>query len=66
VAGGTTGTRLVVNVGTMNNGASVTVTLVVKVNAASGSTVTNSAVVSTNTYDPVNGDNTAVSSTKVK
>lgn len=66
VAGGTTGTRLVVNVGTMNNGASVTVTLVVKVNAASGSTVTNSAVVSANTYDPVNGNNTAVISTKIR
>jgi uncharacterized repeat protein (TIGR01451 family) len=66
VAGGTTGTRLVVDVGTLNSGASTTVMLVLRVNASPGSTVTNGAGVSANTFDPMINNNTDVISTKVR
>jgi uncharacterized repeat protein (TIGR01451 family)/uncharacterized delta-60 repeat protein len=65
VSGGTTGNKLVVNAGTLNSGDSVSITLVVKVNAASGSRINNSALASTSTFDSVTRNNTVTLSTKV-
>jgi uncharacterized repeat protein (TIGR01451 family) len=65
VSGGTTGNKLVVNAGTLNSGDSVSTTLVVKVNAASGSRINNSALASTSTFDSVTRNNTVTLSTKV-
>jgi uncharacterized repeat protein (TIGR01451 family) len=65
VSEASSGNKLVVNVGTINSGDSITVTLVVKVNAASGSTIKNSALASTSTLDSVTRNNTVTISTKV-
>jgi len=61
------GNTVTVNIGTLANGASVTVTLVASVNAATadGTTITNSASVSSAAPDPNSGNNTATATTTV-
>jgi uncharacterized repeat protein (TIGR01451 family) len=61
---GGTGT-VTCTLGTVPNGSKATITMVVNVNAASGSTITDKASVSSTTYDPKKGNNAVNVSTKV-
>jgi uncharacterized repeat protein (TIGR01451 family) len=61
---GTNGT-VRVDVGSLFSGGDVTITIVVTVNAAGGSTVTNTATVTSVTQDPVAGNNSASATTTV-
>jgi uncharacterized repeat protein (TIGR01451 family) len=62
-----TGNSVTVNIGTLANGASATVTLAASVNSATadGTTITNSASVSSAAPDPNSGNNTATATTTV-
>lgn len=62
---GGTGT-VTCTVGTMANGVTFKITLVVNVNAASGSTITDTATVTSTTYDPNTKNNTATATTTVQ
>ncbi len=62
---GGTGT-VTCTVGTMANGTTLKITLVVNVNASSGNTITDTATVTSTTYDPNTKNNTATATTTVQ
>jgi uncharacterized repeat protein (TIGR01451 family) len=62
---GGTGT-VTCTVGTMTNGTSLKITLVVNVNASSGNVITDTASVTSSTFDPRTTNNTATATTTVQ